>query len=127
MTNAYLLISHGSRDPRPQIAAVSLARGVAQHLEQIIQKNGVTPTLPMVETVALEFAPLELHDAIAQFALKAKSQGLAQVQIVPLFLHEGVHVLEDLPREVNRARAILDRKIALELCPYLGSASELAA
>jgi sirohydrochlorin cobaltochelatase len=124
---AHLLISHGSRDPRPQVAAEHLARAVAQSLERLVQTPQASLTPLMVETVALEFAPLELHDAIAQFAHKARTKGFAQVQVIPLFLHEGVHVLEDIPTEVHRARAILDTEIALELCPYLGSSPDLVA
>ncbi|MDY6784834.1 MAG: sirohydrochlorin chelatase [Cyanobacteriota bacterium] len=127
MTNAYLLISHGSRDPRPQVAAEELARKVAQSLTTVGQNSPMTPAVPMVETAALEFAPLELYDAIAQFASKAKAKGLTNVQIVPLFLHKGVHVLEDVPAEVNRARSILGDAIALQLCPYLGSSPDILA
>jgi sirohydrochlorin ferrochelatase len=43
------------------------------------------------------------------------------VQILPLFLLPGVHVMEDIPAEVQLARQALGAKIQLELRPHLGS------
>jgi sirohydrochlorin cobaltochelatase len=122
LSSAYLLVSHGSRDPRPQVAAEHLAELVARRLELLSgQTTQKTTFHPLVGTATLEFSLSPLHKRIEQFALLAKAEGWSEVQIVPLFLHRGVHVLEDIPAEVAIARAVLGDRIALKLSPYLGS------
>lgn len=73
---------------------------------------------PLVGTATLELS-LPLHQSIERFAQQAQGQGIGQVKILPLFLLPGVHVQEDIPREVTQAQPLVDAK--LELCPYLGS------
>ncbi len=90
MKQGLVLFAHGSRDPewsRPfeQIAA-SLARKA--------------PAVPVM-LAYLEHGP-SLNEALA--ALSAK--GVASVRIVPVFLGQGGHIKEDLPRLLDRARAM---------------------
>ncbi|MFP4007811.1 MAG: sirohydrochlorin chelatase, partial [Spirulinaceae cyanobacterium] len=75
-SSAYLLVSHGSRDPRPQKAAVHLADLVSQRLSS-------SHRAPIVTTAALELAPTPLYQEIYQQAQKYQ---LEQLHIVPLFL-----------------------------------------
>jgi sirohydrochlorin ferrochelatase len=141
LDSAYLLVSHGSRDPRPQIAAERLASLVAQKLQQSkslsqsslnyqrdrfseVAQSGAAiltkPIVPLVDTACLELAPVPLHVSIEIFAQKARALGLTRLQILPLFLLPGVHVKEDIPREMAIAHQAV-RGIELELRPYLGS------
>lgn len=90
MKEGLVLFAHGSRDPawsRPfeQIAA-SLARKA--------------PAVPVM-LAYLEHGP-SLDEALAALAAK----GAATVRIVPAFLGQGGHVKEDLPRLLERARAM---------------------
>jgi len=125
-SSAYLLVSHGSRDPRPQMEMTHLAELVAQQLLQRSGKKagGDRPPSPLVEAAFLELAQ-PLHQQIQQFAQRALALGYQRLQIVPIFLLPGVHVMEDIPAEVAIAQQILADKIALEICSYLGSYAHL--
>ena len=153
--SAYLLVSHGSRDPRPQQAAKRLAQQVRDDVHCIKSANAADRTLvpalwhsdpqtllatrtsnrvgrqvypcdrdsfkPLVGTAVLEFGLLALSEQIQQFAWKALTAGYHHVQILPLFLLPGVHVMTDLPAIVASAQHLLGSQIALHLRPYLGS------
>lgn len=151
MKYAYLLVSHGSRDPRPQWAAEKLARSVAQKLAatrsrreswarlpaiarssgstllQLKEKTSLsTRDFPLVETATLELSAQPLHQQIQQFAQRARVRGCCEVQIVPLFLLPGVHVKEDIPAEVAIAQRELGRSVRLRQCHYLGSSDRIS-
>lgn len=109
MTSAYLLVTHGSSDPRPHLAIADLVDRIRHRLSA------------PVGTAVLECSPIALHEQIQQF-----SQHLDRgtpIQIVPLFLLPGVHVMEDLPQQV----AIAQQQVHTELMltPHLGSNPEL--
>lgn len=144
-TSAYLLVSHGSRDPRPQIALERLAYLISQRLAiQELRNNQVNTRSPelnqyresnttlvcqkeryWVKTATLECNEIPLHQQIIHAARSAKAAGFSQLKIVPLFLLSGVHVQEDLPTEVAIAEKHLDQDIILILSPYLGSSPRL--
>ncbi|MBD2500337.1 sirohydrochlorin chelatase [Anabaena azotica] len=111
MSSAYLLVSHGSRDPRPAIAMQQLALLVAEKLH-LTQK--------LVGTGYLELAAEPLHQQIKSFAQTAIAVGCRHLKIVPLFLLPGVHVMTDIPHEVAQAQQALSQDILIELQPYLG-------
>lgn len=71
-----------------------------------------------VGTACLELAPLPLHRQIEEFGKQAIASGFNRLQIVPLFLLPGVHVMEDIPLEVHLARSKLD--LPIEISPHLG-------
>ena len=112
--SAYLLVSHGSRDPRPQGAIAQLAQRV-QH-----QMRANNPSA-LVGAAVLECAPLPLHEQIQQFSQTAIAQGLRHLQIVPLFLIPGVHVMEDIPQQIKIAQQALNGKVTIGLSPHLGT------
>jgi sirohydrochlorin cobaltochelatase len=112
MLTAYLLISHGSRDPRPEIAMQQLASLLCEKLQN------------QVGTAYLELQPEPLHLQIIEFSKKilaASPSKPIRIKILPLFLLPGVHVMEDIPAEVNLAQQILGGNAFIELKPYLGS------
>lgn len=141
-SSAYLLVTHGSRDPRPEIAIEHLAQSVAQQLQgrewrsetiarvgsPVVSHNmrSSKMSIPPVGTAVLELAPTPLHQQIQQFAEQVFAQGYQHLQILPLFLLPGVHVMEDIPAEVAIARQVLSADLALEIRPYLGSHPQLA-
>lgn len=112
MCSAYLLVSHGSRDPRPEIAMQQLAALVADKL-QIPEK--------FVGTACLEVSPEPLHEQIREFAQGVMLLGCCRLQIIPIFLLPGVHVMTDIPTEVELAKQALGENITIDLQPYLGS------
>jgi sirohydrochlorin cobaltochelatase len=122
---ASLLVTHGSRDPRPQIAAQRLVELILQKQSpQTASEQGValmSRTEAVIETAALELAKLPLHESIYNVAIQAKSRGITNLQIIPLFLLPGVHVREDIPAEVEQAQQALGPEITLHLQRYLGS------
>lgn len=137
-SSAYLLVSHGSRDPRPQIAELRLAQLVRQQLIHAYREPfrrgfrideelaGATAVMSrtqdlLVGTASLELAPVPLHESIQQFARRAQAAGLKRLQVLPLFLLPGVHVTEDIPTEVALAQQALEEKVVIELQPHLGS------
>lgn len=174
-STAYLLISHGSRDPRPQEAMNRLASLVRRHLEasplppaagdrtatQWLQGRVSLDTLEdnleicsadhsedsksafehtslltrprlettpsksakvIVGTACLELSPISLSEQIYNFGLRLKAAGVSELKLLPVFLMSGVHVMEDIPTEVEAASALLsDHSLKLTLCPHLGS------
>jgi sirohydrochlorin cobaltochelatase len=125
MLSAYLLVSHGSRDPRQEIAMQQLAKLVNKKLESNLQRSiigGVVspPKCELVGTAYLELKPEPLHEQIKRFAESALASGYHRLKILPLFLLPGVHVMEDIPGEVALAQQAAE-DIIIELQPYLGS------
>jgi sirohydrochlorin cobaltochelatase len=110
---AYLLVLHGSHDDRYQTAISQLAADLAQHL---------APIAPY-RLAFLECSETPLTAQIIDFGQTIAAQGIGQIQIVPLFLLPGVHVMEDLPAAVSAAGAELvatGTAIALVVQDYLG-------
>lgn len=105
--SAYFLVSHGSRDPRPQIAMDDLAQRVAQDLAR--------PSL--VQTGVLELGQ-PLHQQLQEFAERAVQTGCKSIKLLPMFLLAGVHVMDDLPAEV----AQVESQVPIQICPHLGAA-----
>ena len=121
-----LLIYHGSRDPRPQAAVEKLAQLVSQAKAQIeasdyVQKIEKTALIPLVDTASLELSPVPLQDQIKEFGDRAKASGYNNMQVVPLFLLPGVHVMEDIPATVAIAQQSLGQEMKIDLQPYLGT------
>lgn len=154
---AYLLVYHGSRDPRPGQAAERLAQFMREQLESAGSSSaqsrprkvfsaslnaalspferlpsavggsypaaGRRPrsihSLPLVGTACLETGALPLHQQIVNFGQRAVAAGITDIQIVPIFLLRGVHVIRDLPMEVQTAQPSLPG-LTLTLTPHLG-------
>ncbi len=115
MSSAYLLVSHGSRDPRPQIAVNQLAQELSQWLQQS------SPLLNIhVGTAQLELGDQPLHVQILEFA---RSHHVQKVIICPLFLLPGVHVMEDIPAEVAIAQG--EGGLTVVVTPFLGAGEDL--
>jgi sirohydrochlorin cobaltochelatase len=111
MSSAYLLVSHGSRDPRPEIAMQQLAKLVCNKLPHSEHLVGIA---------ALEMSPQPLHEQIRQFAQSIVGSGCDRLKIVPLFLLPGVHVMTDIPAEVALAQQAFGQDMMINLQPYLG-------
>jgi sirohydrochlorin cobaltochelatase len=149
LTSAYLLVAHGSRDPNYQNNLQQLALLVGQQLLESLwsQQPQLTTSLTasndraslqllakpelvskhlIVATACLELTPLSLQEQIEHLALDCISKGIRRLKIFPLFLAAGVHLREDLPREVSLAQSNLQGEIAIELLPHLGCSPNLS-
>lgn len=80
----------------------------------------------LVGTACLEHSPLALREQICEFGRRARAAGIKKLQLVPLFLMRGVHVMEDIPAEVSAARQLLGNELEIGLCPHLGSHADMA-
>lgn len=90
MTTGLVLMAHGARDPRWREPFERLARKV----------EAARPSV----AVSLAFLELMAPDlAAAADALVAR--GCTSLRVVPVFLGQGGHVREDLPRLVDAVRA----------------------
>jgi sirohydrochlorin cobaltochelatase len=127
MSSAYLLVSHGSRDPRPEIAMQQLAGLVRNKLlnsyNQVASTGGiVSPQCEKLVGIAyLEVSSEPLHEQIRQFAKSAFACECDRLNIIPLFLLPGVHVMTDIPAQVALAQQAIGQDLMIDLRPYLGS------
>ncbi len=138
-------MAHGSRDPNYQNNLQQLALLVGQQLLesswsqqpqltiasnernslQLLAQPEQTSKHLIVATACLELTSLSLQEQIEHLALDCISKGIKRLKIFPLFLAAGVHLREDLPREVSLAQANLPTEIAIELLPHLGCSPNL--
>lgn len=126
MPSAYLLVSHGSRDPRPEIAMQQLAELVFDKAMtgESLAVVGSVAAPPRCETlVGTGYLELRepLHTQIQAFARQAAAAGYKELKILPLFLLPGVHVKQDIPAEVAAAQQVLGGSIHIDVQPYLGT------
>lgn len=79
---------------------------------------------PLVGMATLELSHEPLSEQIRAFSDRAAASRYSAVRIMPLFLLPGVHVMEDIPHEVEQAQG--HSRLPLHLCPYLGSHVRMA-
>jgi sirohydrochlorin cobaltochelatase len=140
LSSAYLLVSHGSRDSRPQAALEQLAELLKlrfegtkkvspypknQRVSVVEMPSSLRLQKMLVGTATLELAPIPLHEQIQQFGQEVLAAGCRHLQILPLFLLPGVHVREDIPQEVAVAQQALGQQLTIDLRHHLGSHPEL--
>lgn len=122
---AYILVAHGSRDPRYHWQLHQLVQQVKDRLGRRVspsQRTGaiVLEATPPIFAACLELTEIPLHHQIAQLLPQLQSTGIHRLAVLPLFLLPGVHVVEDVPAEVAEARQNLPEDFHLELRPHLG-------
>ncbi len=117
-STAYLLLAHGSRDPRTTAALDQLTSACRDQLQLL------NPAA-MIGTAYLELAELPIVEQLIIFAHQASQQHCQRVRVLPLFLAPGVHVLTDLPQAIEQAQIKLSSRCHLELLTYLGGQAVL--
>jgi sirohydrochlorin ferrochelatase len=109
MKTAVVLLGHGSREPAARQYFLDLAEAVAEPSGSEI-----------VEPAFLELCGPSFAETMATCA----AHGAERVVVVPVFLHPGRHVVRDVPRLVDEARAAYPRMEVL-LAASLGDHPEL--
>ena len=109
--HALLLIAHGSRRKASNDEVRKLS-------EKISKKN--KGEFDMLECSFLELAEPLIPDAIDLLINK----GAKKITIFPYFLAVGLHVAEDIPEEINKAKKLYPNVIFNTL-PHLGVIEEM--
>ena len=130
--SAYLFVVHGSRAAIYQQALAAFMDQLRHHLTwtwALDSRSEASPQHPtpasyLVELALLECTSQPLSGRILQIAEQARMQSIPSVQIVPLFLLPGVHVMQDIPTAVQQAQQQLSSP-TIEVAPYLGAAAML--
>jgi sirohydrochlorin ferrochelatase len=110
MNTAILLMAHGSRIPEANDAA----REIAERVKQMTQ----------FDIVEVSFREQHLPN-IQQGVDACVAQGAQRILLVPYFLYMGAHVLEDLPEELEQAKARYPN-VEMVLGKHLGVHQKLA-
>lgn len=107
--HAIVLFAHGARDPEWARPLERIAHSLAQ------RRSGVA-----VRIAYLEMMRPSLEEAVATLA----DEGAARVTVVPVFLGQGGHIKEDLPRLVTAAQAA-HPGLSIEAQPAIGEQPEV--
>ncbi|MGB7755093.1 MAG: CbiX/SirB N-terminal domain-containing protein [Salinisphaera sp.] len=111
MTNALLVVAHGSRRAQSNDEVRALT-------DQVRAIAGDRFTA--IECAFLELAPPSIPDGLERLI----ARGATHVTVLPYFLAAGRHVAEDIPTEVAQTRAAHPH-VAIEIAPYLGTSDAL--
>ncbi len=120
--SVYILIFHGSSDPRSRIASEALATRFRDRMSL------PSPDYPLVYAAYLECHPLPLHQQIEQIVHQIQAKNplpKIALRLLPIFLLPGVHLLEDIPAEIAQTQQLLGDNVMLEVTAHLGSHSGL--
>ena len=119
----YVLVTHGSPDPRPGQALTALTNAMADRLRS--QSPDVSPMVRGAELECREESLAEQILAIHGNSQRKKRDGIV---IIPLFLSAGVHAMEDIPAAIAEAQSKLATlaqatgvpSLPIETAPVLG-------
>ena len=106
MKSALILFGHGARDPEWAVPIRKLQRRVSEQRPDLV-----------VEVAFLELARPLLPEAIE----KLVSEQYSRIAIVPVFLAQGGHLKNDVPKMLDELRQRFPA-ITLDLWPALGEA-----
>ena len=106
MKPALILFGHGARDPKWAVPIRKLQRRIAEQRPDLA-----------VEVAFLELTPPLLPEAIENLI----SRQCTRITIVPVFLAQGGHLKNDVPRMLDELRNRFPGT-SLELWPTLGEA-----
>ena len=111
MKHAVLLIGHGSK-----------IEGSNDAMNQVIEELRRRDPSALFQTAFLEFQSPNIPDGI-EFCIK---QGAEEVIVVPYFVQTGKHVVQDIPRIIEEAKAARP-KTFISLAGYLGFDPRIAS
>lgn len=107
--SAVILFAHGARDPQWAEPFKEIQKRVREKLRD----------------VEVELAFLELmHPSLESAVNKLGSQKINQITVIPLFLAQGGHLKEDLPKLLNGIRE-KNPEIVFHVASALGETEEM--
>lgn len=89
MTEALLMIGHGSRADQANRGMISIASRIRE-----------TGEVPIVECGFLQLCSPSIEEALE----RCVEQGARRIHMIPYFLHAGVHIREDIPEVAAACR-----------------------
>lgn len=103
-----------------------LAHGSKRHetektLNSIIRKVKSKTGLELVVPAFLQFSEQNLERAAEELV----SKGAKNIKVIPMFLFEGVHVTQDIPRELNEIMAKYPG-VNIKMSSHLGDDERIA-
>lgn len=84
--NGVLILAHGSREKETE-----------ETLEKIVSMVKENLGLEDVEKAFLQFSETNLEKGL----LNLMAKGIRDIKVVPYFLFDGVHIREDIPKEIE--------------------------
>ena len=109
--SSIILFAHGARDPE----WAAPFRRIAARLRE------ARPNMP-VRLAFLELMQPALAEAVAGLA----AEGITRITLVPLFLAQGGHLKEDLPRLLDEIR-LSHRGVTIDVTPAIGDSEALTS
>ncbi|MFM7603356.1 MAG: sirohydrochlorin chelatase [Pseudanabaena sp.] len=103
---ALFLVTHGSSDRRSWLALQNFVAVTQSRINKYSDDYGDR----YISGGCLEGQELTLSQQLEQFAAEVIPDGVSEIVILPLFLLEGVHVSEDIPKQVAIAEIKLTKK-----------------
>jgi sirohydrochlorin ferrochelatase len=85
-----LILAHGSRHFETENTLLKIIEMVKEELRANFNSN-------LIEYAFLQFSRNNLVTALK----KLVDHGVKEIKIIPYFLFNGVHILEDIPAEIN--------------------------
>lgn len=114
---ALFFVTHGSSDRRSWLSLQNLVALAQSRSDRLIGGG------------CLEGQEITLAQQLEQFAIKAITIGISEINILPMLLLAGVHVTEDIPAEVAIAQSNLQSKVQenliFRITPHLGTDSQI--
>lgn len=105
-----LILAHGSREKSTEDTLWKIVKMLKNEMNDY-----------MIETAFLQFSESNLHTGLD----KLKAHGVNDIKVVPYFLFDGVHIREDIPKEINEYLA-KNKGIEITVGKTLGSDIRLA-
>jgi sirohydrochlorin cobaltochelatase len=104
MTTGIILFAHGARDPGWARPVERLKRMLAERMPEAV-----------IESAFLEHMTPTLEDAASGLV----ARGATELSVVPVFIAQGAHLREDLPRRVE-ALGATHPGIPVRIAPPIG-------
>lgn len=111
MTNALLVVAHGSRRAESNDEVRTLTERV---------RASAGERFATIECAFLELAPPTIPDGLEYLI----GRGATHITVLPYFLAAGRHVAEDIPAEVDQTRSV-HPDVTIEIAPYLGTSDAM--
>lgn len=81
-----LVLAHGSREKETELILAQIIKMTQERLKDVI-----------IETAYLQFSDVNLEKGLDKLIEK----NVTEIKVIPYFLFSGVHIREDIPREIE--------------------------